>query len=94
MSEKRTCCAVGEIVSQTRSASLSPVKREKIADTAPRNEQHQCGSAQSIAQPLDARASIAEQRHNNVAGDISEHSNSQKRNREVVDNWMQMVSGD
>ena len=55
------------------------------------NEQHKRRTAQPIAQPFGARTSIAKQRRNYVTNDLGEHSRGQKRNREMVNNRMQMV---
>jgi hypothetical protein len=90
VSEKRICCAAGERVSQTLSASF-PGKPGKDRRYCTGNEQHKRRTAQPIAHPFGARTSIATQRRNYVTNDIREHSRGQKRNREMVNNRMQMV---
>jgi N-terminal domain of anti-restriction factor ArdC len=68
-----------------------PGKPGKDRRYCTRNKQYKRCSAQSITQPFGASASIVEQHLNYVTNEISEHAHGQKRNREMVNNRMQMV---
>ncbi len=92
--DERICCAAGDIVSQSRSASASPVKYDRTLAAAPpiisRSD-----VLRSFSPQTDTKARAAAREQDRRGGeDFRGDPEGQQRDREVIDDRMQMIRAD
>ena len=84
-------CADTERVPDSLGFAFSGESREDCGERT-RNEQYERRSLQTLAKGLSARTAIFEQLQNCAAEYVDQHSHTQERYREMIDNRMQMIS--